>query len=117
MSASSSVTTCVEEAVDPATAFAVFTDESGRWWRPGPINWYDSARAIDIRFEPGVGGRWLEIYKTAWPLLDRVVKRSFCSIRLDSGQSMSAHFLLRTSSGRVAPRMSDQGPTLTHTGG
>jgi len=62
MSASDSVSACVEVAVDPTTAFAIFTDEIGRWWRPGPINWYDSARAIDIRFEPGVGGRWLEIY-------------------------------------------------------
>jgi hypothetical protein len=62
MSAGSSVTASVEVAVDPATAFAIFTDEIGRWWRPGPINWYDSARAIGIRFEPGVGGRWLEIY-------------------------------------------------------
>ncbi len=65
MSASSTVTASVEVAVDPATAFAVFTDEISRWWRPGPINWYDSARAIDIRFEPGVGGRWLEIYDEA----------------------------------------------------
>ncbi len=65
MSASDSVTACVEVAVDPVTAFAIFTDEIGRWWRPGPINWYDSARAIDIRFEPGVGGRWLEIYDVA----------------------------------------------------
>jgi hypothetical protein len=62
MSASSSVTASVEVALDPSAAFAVFTQEIGRWWRPGPINWYDSARAIDIRFEPGVGGRWLEIY-------------------------------------------------------
>jgi len=65
MSAGSSVTASVEVAVDPATAFAIFTDEIGRWWRPGPINWYDSARAIDIRFEPGLGGRWLEIYDDA----------------------------------------------------
>jgi mannose-6-phosphate isomerase-like protein (cupin superfamily) len=65
MSASNSVTASVEVALDPAAAFAVFTQEIGRWWRPGPINWYDSARAIDIRFEPGVGGRWLEIYDHA----------------------------------------------------
>jgi mannose-6-phosphate isomerase-like protein (cupin superfamily) len=62
MTASSSVTASVEVAADPATAFAMFTEEIGRWWRPGPISWYDSARAIGIRFEPGVGGRWLEIY-------------------------------------------------------
>ena len=36
MSSNGSVTACVEVAVDPATAFAVFTDEIGRWWRPGP---------------------------------------------------------------------------------
>jgi quercetin dioxygenase-like cupin family protein/uncharacterized protein YndB with AHSA1/START domain len=62
VNSSSAVTVSVEVAVDPATAFTIFTDEIGRWWRPGPINWYDSARAIDIRFEPGVGGRWLEVY-------------------------------------------------------
>lgn len=62
---SNSVTASVEVAVDPATAFAIFTGEIGRWWRPGPINWYDSARAISIRFEPGVGGRWIEIYDPA----------------------------------------------------
>lgn len=56
------VTTVVEVGVDPWAAFDIFTDEIDRWWRPGPINWYDSARAIGIRFEPGVGGRWIEIY-------------------------------------------------------
>jgi hypothetical protein len=59
------VTASVELAVDPATAFAVFTEEIGRWWRPGPINWNDSQRAIGIRIEPGVGGRWLEVYDEA----------------------------------------------------
>jgi hypothetical protein len=56
------VTATVELAVDPTTAFAIFTEEIGQWWRPGPLNWYDSARAVGIRFEPGVDGRWLEIY-------------------------------------------------------
>ena len=54
------VTATVEVAVDPATAFAIFTEEIGRWWRPGPINWNNSERATGIRIEPGVGGRWLE---------------------------------------------------------
>jgi hypothetical protein len=57
-----SVTASVEVALDPATAFEVFTEEIDRWWQPGPINWYDGFRAIGIRFEPGVGGRWLEVY-------------------------------------------------------
>src|SRR5207247_6203426 len=65
MSAPDVVTTSVEVVVDPTAAFEIFTEEIGRWWRPGPINWYDSTRAIDIRFEPGVDGRWLEVYDDA----------------------------------------------------
>jgi quercetin dioxygenase-like cupin family protein len=60
-----SVTATVEVAVNPAIAFAIFTEEIGQWWRAGPINWYDSRRAIGTRFEPGVGGRWLEVYDDA----------------------------------------------------
>jgi Activator of Hsp90 ATPase homolog 1-like protein len=59
------VTASVEVALDPGRAFEVFTEEIDRWWRPGPINWYDSARAVGIRFEPGVGGRWIEVYDEA----------------------------------------------------
>ncbi len=65
MKSSNVVTATVEVAVDPATAFAIFTQEIGRWWRPGPINWNDSRRAIDMRFEPGVGGRLIEVYDAA----------------------------------------------------
>ena len=57
-----SVIATVEVALDPLTAFAVFTEEIGQWWRPGPINWNDSRRAISIRIEPGIGGRWIEVY-------------------------------------------------------
>jgi Activator of Hsp90 ATPase homolog 1-like protein len=59
------VTATVEVALDPASAFEIFTEEIGRWWRPGPINWNDSGRAIGIRIEPGVGGRWIEVYDEA----------------------------------------------------
>jgi mannose-6-phosphate isomerase-like protein (cupin superfamily) len=62
MSAADVVTATVEVALDPAAAFQVFTEEIGQWWRPGPINWYDARRAVGTRIEPGVGGRWLEIY-------------------------------------------------------
>lgn len=58
---SDTVTTTIEVAVDPATAFAIFTEEIDRWWRPGAINWNHSERAIGVRIEPGVGGRWLEL--------------------------------------------------------
>jgi hypothetical protein len=56
------VTATVEVPVGPEVAFDVFTSEIDRWWRPGPINWYDSARAVGTKIEPGVGGRWIEVY-------------------------------------------------------
>jgi uncharacterized glyoxalase superfamily protein PhnB len=52
----------VTVGVDPRTAFSVFTEEMDRWWVRGPINFYDSGRAIGMRCEPGVGGRLLELY-------------------------------------------------------
>ena len=57
-----SVSSSVEVSVDRDTAFAVFTDELGCWWRQGPINFFDSTRAVGRRLEPGVGGRLLEVY-------------------------------------------------------
>jgi uncharacterized glyoxalase superfamily protein PhnB len=47
--------------VDPAVAFRVFTDEVDLWWVRGPANFYDGARARGMRFEPGVGGRFLQV--------------------------------------------------------
>jgi uncharacterized glyoxalase superfamily protein PhnB len=52
----------VTVGVDPQTAFSVFTDEIDLWWVRGPINFHDSARAIGMRCEAGVGGRLLELY-------------------------------------------------------
>jgi uncharacterized glyoxalase superfamily protein PhnB len=52
----------VEVAADPITAFTVFTDELDLWWVRGPINAYDSGRLVEMRCEPGVGGRILEVY-------------------------------------------------------
>jgi uncharacterized glyoxalase superfamily protein PhnB len=40
----------------------VFTDEIDLWWVRGPINFWNGARAIGMRCEPGVGGRLLELY-------------------------------------------------------
>jgi hypothetical protein len=65
MRSSPFVTATVEVAVDPSTAFAIFTQEINRWWRPGPINWNDSSRAVGMRIEPGAGGRWIEVYDEA----------------------------------------------------
>ena len=54
------VTTLVE--VDPATAFAVFTEDVDAWWKHGPRYRVHPDRASSMRFEPGVGGRLVEVY-------------------------------------------------------
>jgi hypothetical protein len=54
----------VEVAADPATAFTAFTGELDLWWVRGPINAYDSGRLVEMRCEPEVGGRILEVYDT-----------------------------------------------------
>ncbi|TDD26993.1 bleomycin resistance protein [Kribbella turkmenica] len=59
-----SATASVEVDVDPATAFRIFTEEIDLWWVRGPINFWDSARVVEVRIEPGVGGRYLEVYAT-----------------------------------------------------
>lgn len=56
------VTSAVTVGVDPKTAFSVFTGEMDLWWVRGPVNFYDGARAVGMRCEPGVGGRLLELY-------------------------------------------------------
>ena len=65
MSGLRSRSSTVEVAVDPLTAFAAFTDELDLWWVRGPINAYDSGRLFEMRCEPGVGGRILEVYDPA----------------------------------------------------
>ena len=65
MTDSRSVTSSVEVAADPDTAFTVFTEELDCWWVQGPINFYDSSRAYTKRMEPGVGGRIVEVYDTS----------------------------------------------------
>lgn len=53
----------VEVAVDPTTAFEVFTDEVDLWWVRGPINFSGHAgRVFAMRIEPGPGGRLLQVY-------------------------------------------------------
>jgi uncharacterized protein YndB with AHSA1/START domain len=47
-------------AVDPATAFEIFTEEIDAWWRRGPrFRWLTAAEGR-LRFEPGEGGRLVE---------------------------------------------------------
>lgn len=60
-----SVRSEVEVDVDPGTAFTAFTAEMDLWWVRSPISFYDGARAVGRRCEPGVGGRLLEVYDEA----------------------------------------------------
>jgi len=55
----------IDVAVGPATAFQVFTEEIDAWYVRGPYSWNEPTRAVGIRFEPGVGGRWLEVWNAA----------------------------------------------------
>lgn len=59
------VTASIEVSVDPGTAFEAFTTEIDQWWKRDPINWNDPERAVGVRFEPGVGGRWIEVHDSA----------------------------------------------------
>lgn len=62
----------VEVAVDPDTAFAAFTEELDLWWVRGPINYHAAGRALAMRCEPGVGGRLLEVYEDGALELGRI---------------------------------------------
>ncbi len=62
MTSPRSVSSAVTVSVSPQSAFTAFTDEMDLWWVRGPINFYDSARAVKMICEPGVGGRILEVY-------------------------------------------------------
>ena len=62
MTEARTVSSEVEVGVEPATAFTAFTEEMDLWWVRGPINfWSDGGRVVEIRCEPGVGGRIMEV--------------------------------------------------------
>lgn len=65
MTQTDSVTVSIDVAVDPDTAFEVFTDEIDSWYQRGPHSWKFPDRAVGIRFEPRVGGRLLEVHDRA----------------------------------------------------
>jgi uncharacterized protein YndB with AHSA1/START domain len=46
----------------PLHAFRIFTDEIGLWWRRDTPYWNDRERGLSVRIEPGVGGRFIEVY-------------------------------------------------------
>lgn len=65
MTTSGTIVRSVEVAVDPATAFDIFTKEIDAWYVRLPYSWNDPERAVGIRFEPRQGGRWLEVWDEA----------------------------------------------------
>ena len=60
MSTTDRVVVSTVVAVDPATAFEVFTDDVDLWWRKGPRYRWTAEAGTRIRFEPGTGGRLIE---------------------------------------------------------
>lgn len=58
----STATAAVEVPCDPVTAFDIFTRDIGTWWKRGTHYWNDSGRGMELRLEPRVGGRLLEVY-------------------------------------------------------
>lgn len=62
MTTTRTATAAIEVAVDPATAFAVFTADIGQWWKRGTNYWNDAGRGLELRFEPRVGGRLVEVH-------------------------------------------------------
>lgn len=65
MSQTDSVTVTTVVAVDPATAFRIFTEETDAWWRQGPRFRPAVGRSGSMRFEPGPEGRLVEVYSDA----------------------------------------------------
>jgi uncharacterized protein YndB with AHSA1/START domain len=60
---SDAVTVSVTVPTDPASAFAIFTEESDLWWRRGPRFRVAGRNPGVLWFEPGVGGRLLETFE------------------------------------------------------
>ena len=74
MSETRTVSSEVEVGVEPAIAFTAFTEEMDLWWVRGPINfWSDGGRVVEVRCEPGVGGRIMEVLdeRTGTDVLER----------------------------------------------
>src|SRR5260221_2660997 len=61
MTSPQSVSSAVTVSVSPQSAFTAFTDEMDLWWVRGPSNFSGGARGVKRVWEPGVGGRILEV--------------------------------------------------------
>jgi uncharacterized protein YndB with AHSA1/START domain len=62
--ASDLVSVSVTVSTDPATAFAIFTTETDLWWRSGPKFRIAGRQPGVVRFEPWLGGRFMEEFES-----------------------------------------------------
>ncbi|MBV8773091.1 MAG: ATPase, partial [Deltaproteobacteria bacterium] len=51
----------IRVAATPARSFEVFTREIGAWWRPNGLFRFTRKSPGQLKFEPGLGGRLIEI--------------------------------------------------------
>src|SRR5437870_7241127 len=51
----------IRVAATPARTFDVFTREIGEWWRPNELFRFTHKSPGQLRFEPGLGGRLIEV--------------------------------------------------------
>jgi len=63
-SASDLVTVSVTVPAGPAAAFALFTQETNLWWRSGPQFRIAGKQPGVLRFEPWLGGRFMEEFES-----------------------------------------------------
>ena len=63
--ASAIATASIIVPADEGTAFRVFTEQIGTWWRRGTHYWNDSERGLRLEFEPRLGGVLREGYDEA----------------------------------------------------
>jgi uncharacterized protein YndB with AHSA1/START domain len=61
VSATDAVTVSIDVDVEPALAFAVFTEELDTWWARGPRFRFLAPYEGTLVLEPGVGGRLLHV--------------------------------------------------------
>lgn len=58
-----SIIRTVTVRLDPAAAFEVFTSQIDAWYPRGPHSFNYPDRAVGVVIEPGVGGRWREVWR------------------------------------------------------
>jgi uncharacterized protein YndB with AHSA1/START domain len=58
----STATATVEVPCGLDRAFDIFTRDIGTWWKRGTPYWNDSDQGKELRFEPHVGGRLIEVH-------------------------------------------------------